>query len=105
MELPNTIEGNATAAEYELLTDNVEHLEAVRLLEFGHYVQLKDVESLGLNVPANMTVLVDVYDGPDGQGFVTRVDATVDGVHYRRIANKGPEKYRASDGWILVEEA
>jgi hypothetical protein len=46
-------------------------------------------------------VKVDVYDSPDGQGWVLTVEATHNGTKYRRSQNVGPESHR-TQGWHIV---
>lgn len=46
-------------------------------------------------------VRVDVYDGPQGQGWVLTVEATHNGTTYRRSQNVGPESFR-TQGWHEV---
>jgi hypothetical protein len=46
-------------------------------------------------------VRIDVYDGPDGQGWVVTVEATHNGNLWRRVVNVGPESYRAQP-WTQV---
>lgn len=53
-----------------------------------------------LAIPA--ALVMDVYDGPHGHGYVTTVIARYNGTIYSRSQNVGPEKYRIID-WHVVE--
>jgi hypothetical protein len=46
-------------------------------------------------------IKVDVYDGPQGQGWTLTVEATHNGNLWRRVVNVGPESYRAK-AWTQV---
>ena len=46
-------------------------------------------------------VRIDVYDGPQGQGWVLTVEATHNGTTYRRSQNVGPEAHRTQE-WHAV---
>lgn len=48
-------------------------------------------------------VRVDVYDGPEGQGWVLTVEAMHNGTLYRRSQNVGPESHRTK-AWHTVQE-
>lgn len=48
-------------------------------------------------------VKVDVYDGPQGQGWVLTVEAIHNGTLWRRSQNVGPESHR-TQGWHQVQE-
>jgi hypothetical protein len=52
--------------------------------------------------PAN--VRVDVYDGPDGVGYVIVLEAEFDKAHYQRAVNVGPEKWRNQDWFEMKGE-
>lgn len=41
-----------------------------------------------------VSVWVDVYDGPTGKGWAIGVEATYDGILWRRVKNVGPETHR-----------
>lgn len=45
-----------------------------------------------------MALRIDVYDGPEGTGYVATVYVTVQGVTYTRAAQVGPETWRQY-GW------
>lgn len=45
---------------------------------------------------------VDVYDGPNGDGYVLVVETTVDNNVWHRSINFGPETYRNND-WFELE--
>ena len=46
---------------------------------------------------------VDVYDGPQGHGFVANLAARYNGTLYHRAQNRGPETWRTQD-WHVVNE-
>lgn len=46
-------------------------------------------------------IWIDVYKGPDGEGWVANVEATHEGVMYRRSQNVGPESHRTKP-WHVV---
>lgn len=46
-------------------------------------------------------VRVDVYDGPQGEGWVLTIEATHNGTLWRRSQNVGPEGHR-TQGWHQV---
>lgn len=45
---------------------------------------------------------VDTYAGPDGDGYVLTVDATVGADVWRKSINTGPDTWRASDWYLVV---
>ena len=47
-----------------------------------------------LSTPIPMSLTVDVYDGPDGKGYVVRSEVQIGADVYTMAANVGPEKYR-----------
>ena len=53
--------------------------------------------------PLPMTMWIDVYDGPHGQGFVVIMEVTDKGQTFRRSANAGPESWRKQP-WQVVGE-
>lgn len=57
----------------------------------------------GANLPnvTDYSVRVDVYDGPDGKGFVVVYETVLDGVVYQMVENYGPETWRGH-GWLEV---
>lgn len=50
------------------------------------------------NVAIPAIFVMDVYDGPEGQGYVGHVYAAHNGTVYHRAQNVGPESYR-TQGW------
>lgn len=48
-----------------------------------------------------MSLRIDVYDGPSGQGYVANLYVTVNSKTYHRAKQSGPETYR-NQGWHLV---
>jgi len=56
-----------------------------------------------INLAMPCAFVIDVYDGPDGQGFVASVYARYNGTLYSRSQNSGPETWRTVD-WRLVDE-
>jgi len=46
---------------------------------------------------------IDVYDGPDGMGYVISLRYCVDGLCYLRSVNVGPESWRSTD-WQVIKE-
>jgi hypothetical protein len=52
-------------------------------------------------LPADLRI--DVYDGPDGMGYVIGLSYCVDGLCYVRSVNVGPESWRSTD-WIAIKE-
>lgn len=48
-------------------------------------------------------IWIDVYDGPQGTGWVAGIQATHNGNTYRRTQNVGPETWR-TQGWHQVIE-
>lgn len=46
-------------------------------------------------------IWIDVYDSPQGKGWVGNVEVTYDGTVYRRSQNVGPESHR-TQGWHQV---
>lgn len=48
-----------------------------------------------------VTVWIDVYDGPEGHGWVGGIEATHNGNLWRRTQNVGPESWR-TQGWHQV---
>jgi hypothetical protein len=53
----------------------------------------------GLGLPASLRL--DVYDGPQGKGYTWIVEATHNGVIWRRSLHVGPETYR-TEPWRIV---
>ena len=56
------------------------------------------------NLPATipMAIALDSYDGPNGKGFVGRVEVVINGNRWRRTAQIGPETYRTK-AWAQVD--
>jgi hypothetical protein len=54
----------------------------------------------GTPIPA--VLIVDVYDGPDGHGYVATLIVLYDGNTYVRAAQVGPEEWRAA-GWHQIQ--
>lgn len=52
--------------------------------------------------PAGYETWVDVYEGPDGVGYVINFEIVKGKDTYRKCVNVGPEKYREQD-WTLVD--
>lgn len=50
--------------------------------------------------PASLQI--DVYSGPQGQGWVASIEIEFQGVRYRRSQNVGPENYRTQD-WHRID--
>lgn len=44
---------------------------------------------------------IDVYDGPDGAGYVQVLRTTQNGITYQKAINYGPEEWRTHD-WAEV---
>lgn len=60
-------------------------------------------QQLGLlSFPAD--IRVDVYDGPNGKGYIVTFEARFNGQLWQRAFNSGPEKYRDAN-WQVVTEA
>lgn len=55
-------------------------------------------------LPIEMVLTIDVYNGPQGQGYVGTVRVGHNGVFYQRAAQVGPETWRAY-GWTAVVAA
>lgn len=57
--------------------------------------------SARLDLPTELMadLRVDVYQGPDGPGFVVMAETIHNGIVWRRAVNVGPESWRESD-WI-----
>ncbi len=51
-------------------------------------------------LPADLAI--DVYDGPQGMGYVIRLEYCVESICYRKIASVGPEQSRSS-AWEELE--
>ena len=47
-------------------------------------------------------IRVDVYDGPQGKGFVVVVQSQLNGATWQRSINYGPETYR-DQGWMELK--
>ena len=56
-----------------------------------------------INTAMPCAFVIDVYDGPSGQGFVAAVYARYNGTLYSRSQNSGPEGYRTVN-WHQVDE-
>ena len=56
-----------------------------------------------INVSLPAAFVIDVYHGPQGQGFVASVFARYNGTLYSRSQNSGPETWRTV-GWHSVDE-
>lgn len=54
-------------------------------------------------VPIPCALKVDVYDGPQGKGWVATIFIRFNGVLYSRSQNVGPESYR-TEPWHIVPE-
>jgi hypothetical protein len=74
---------------------------------------LELLPTIGLTVPSDqadpwplairtsllpMSIQIDVYDGPDGVGYVATVRVTINGQIWMRSAQVGPETWR-QQGW------
>ena len=59
----------------------------------------------GINLPATCKacVMVDVYDGPQGHGYVLNGDVEQAFSHYKRCKNVGPETRRTYDWKEIIE--
>ena len=55
-----------------------------------------------LPVSLDARVRVDVYDGPQGKGFVVIVQSQLNGATWQRSINYGPETYR-DQGWTELK--
>lgn len=55
--------------------------------------------TFGLALPAQMegALSVDVYETKAGHGYIINAEVMVDGIHYRRAVNYGPEPARQHD--------
>ena len=51
--------------------------------------------------PMPMGLTVDVYDGPDGKGYVVRSEVQIGADVYTMASNVGPEKHR-EQAWAKV---
>lgn len=61
-----------------------------------------DPYPIGLrNVALPMALQVDVYDGPQGVGYTATLTVTISGQDYQRVAQVGPETWRAR-AWFAV---
>lgn len=47
---------------------------------------------------------VDVYSGPEGDGYALVVTTVIDGVTWQRAVNFGPDAWRGYDWYAVVEE-
>ena len=47
-----------------------------------------------LSTPIPMSLTVDVYDGPEGKGYVVRSEVQIGADVYTMASNVGPEKHR-----------
>lgn len=58
---------------------------------------------LGASLPASLaaTIWIDVYDGPNGKGYVATVEGTLGGNTWRRAVQIGPET-RFAYPWVQV---
>jgi hypothetical protein len=56
--------------------------------------------NLGATIP--MALQIDVYDGPEGKGYVGQVWAKWNGTIYTRAQNHGPESWRTF-AWRVAE--
>lgn len=108
--------------QVDLFAQCLAQQQAQALLERGQYLQFLSPYSavpVGIAAPDNLTAAatdgeqaaylwtacalpdvlgweyrIDVYDAPDGLGYVLHVRTTVDGVTYAASYNTGPEDYR-----------
>lgn len=53
------------------------------------------------NATLPMALQVDVYDGPEGVGYVATVTVAINGQDFQRSAQVGPETWRAK-GWAPI---
>lgn len=53
-------------------------------------------------VPIPCALQVDVYDGPQGKGWVARIFVTFNGATYTRAQNVGPHSW-LTQGWLDVD--
>ena len=60
------------------------------------------IPELNTSLPA--AFVIDVYDGPDGQGYVGSVFVRYNGTLYSRRQNHGPETWR-TEAWHVVDES
>lgn len=56
-----------------------------------------------INTTLPAAFVIDVYDGPQGHGYVASVYARYNGDLYSRSQNSGPETWRTV-GWHIVDE-
>lgn len=54
-----------------------------------------------LTTPMEMALQIDVYDGPAGRGYQAQVWVTIGANTWTRVAQVGPETYRAH-GWTQL---
>ena len=61
--------------------------------------------TIGISLPEEMDVAVrvDSYLCPDGPGYIVAGDVFVNGNHWRKVENFGPETWRSTD-WITVTD-
>lgn len=59
--------------------------------------------ALALSTGLPMAITIDVYDGPEGIGYVATVTVTIVGRTWARSAQEGPEKWRV-EGWHDISQ-
>lgn len=61
--------------------------------------QAESWEDLATDLPSEVMnrIQIDVYDGPNGKGYVAVLRYIVSGTLYRKDINYGPESYRDED--------
>jgi hypothetical protein len=90
--------------QFNQAVSDVASIQLIALADARRYRQLTNLAQAGLTDPADVTVRVDVYDGPLGVGYVVIGRATVNAVTYLRAQNVGPETDRTHDWTEIGQE-
>jgi hypothetical protein len=56
------------------------------------------------NVPMPFEMIINVYDGPSGKGYVANMGFDLDGSTYRKSVNFGPETHRDRDWFEVIQD-
>jgi hypothetical protein len=89
--------------EFNQAVSDVASVETQFFLSHQRYLQLPNLAVANLTDPASISVWVDVYDGPQGKGYVVCGEVVASNITYRRYQNIGPEEYRTTQDWVIVD--